>query len=122
MANDVIMYNTEDGKTKIELHLRNHMVWLSQLEIAELFQTSKQNISKHIKSILADRELDEKVVVNYQLMTTQHGAIKGKISRKSANEKVDNEFKKYQDKHHEVTRVDKDYFDALTKNVKQLKK
>lgn len=54
-------------------------VWLNQLQIAELFQTTKQNISKHIKAILEDGELEEKMVVNYQLTTTKHGAIKGKV-------------------------------------------
>lgn len=79
MRNDIILYNTEDGKSKIELHVENETVWLSQLELAELFQTSKQNISKHIKSIFEDGELDEEVVVNYKLTTTQHGAISNKL-------------------------------------------
>ena len=76
--NNIIIYNTEDGKAKINLILDNGSVWLSQSEIAELFQTTKQNISKHIKAIFSDGELDEKVVINYQLTTTQHGAMKGK--------------------------------------------
>ena len=85
MANDIIIYTTDDGKASIELHLDNGTVWLTQLELAELFQTSKQNISKHIKAIFEDGELDEKVVVNYQLTTTQHGAMAGKTqSRKTA--------------------------------------
>lgn len=46
MENNLILYNTEDGQTKIELHLQDGTVWLSQLEIAELFQTTKQNISR----------------------------------------------------------------------------
>ena len=65
MNKDLIIYNTEDGKAKISLTLQDGTVWLNQLQIAELFQTTKQNISKHIKAIFADGELDEKVVVNY---------------------------------------------------------
>ena len=61
MNNEIIIYNTE---------------------IAELFDTTKQNISKHIKAIFEDRELNREVVVNYQLTTTQHGAIKGKTQTK----------------------------------------
>lgn len=81
----VILYRTEDGRSSIELHLDNGTVWLNQLELAELFQTSKQNISKHIKAIFADGELDKKAVVNYQLITTQHGAMTGKTqSRQTA--------------------------------------
>ncbi|WP_216404444.1 RhuM family protein [Arcanobacterium phocae] len=83
MKNDIIIYNTEDGKAKIELHVEKDTVWLNQEELAELFQTSKQNVSKHIKSIFSDGELDEKVVVNYKLTTTRHGAIKDKTQRRS---------------------------------------
>ena len=82
MSNDMIIYNTEDGKSKISLKMENGTVWLSQLEIAELFETTKQNVSKHIKAIFEDGELLEKVVVNYQLITTQHGVIKEKIQMK----------------------------------------
>lgn len=90
MSNDLIIYNTEDGKAKINLKLEDGTIWLSQLEIAELFQSSKQNISKHIKAILSDGELDEKVVVNYKLTTTRHGAIQGKVqSRKVAYYNLD---------------------------------
>ncbi len=73
MRNEMIIYNTDDGLTKVELHLKDGTIWLSQLEIAELFQTSKQNISKHIAAIFADGELDEKAVVNYQLTTANDG-------------------------------------------------
>jgi len=79
---DMILYQTDDGQSKIELHLQDGTVWLSQLELAELFQTTKQNISKHIKAIFDDEELEETVVVNYQLTTTQHGAIEGKTQTK----------------------------------------
>lgn len=82
MNKDLIIYNTEDGQAKISLTLQDGTVWLNQLQIAELFQTTKQNISKHIKAIFADGELDEKVVVNYQLTTTKHGAIEGKMQHK----------------------------------------
>lgn len=73
VLNNVIFYSTEDGETKIELHLQEGTVWLSQLEIAELFQTSKQNVSKHIKAIFDDSELDEKATVNYQLTVQKEG-------------------------------------------------
>lgn len=73
MKNNIILYNTEDGESKIELHLQDGSVWLSQLEIAELFQTTKQNISKHIKAIIDDGELDQNSVVNYQLTTASDG-------------------------------------------------
>ena len=90
MSNELIIYNTEDGKAKINLKLEDGTIWLSQLEIAELFQSSKQNISKHIKAVFSDGELDEKVVVNYKLTTTRHGAMQGKVqSRKVAYYNLD---------------------------------
>ena len=82
MGNDIIIYNTEDGKTKINLQYEDGTVWLSQLEIAELFQTTKQNVSKHVKAIFLEGELEEKVVVNYKLTTTKHGAIANKKQSK----------------------------------------
>ena len=79
---EIILYQTDDGESKIELHLQDGTVWLSRLELAELFQTSRQNIEKHIKAIFEDEELNEKVVSNYRLLTTQHGAIEGKVQSK----------------------------------------
>lgn len=70
---NVIIYTTEDGATRIDLRLENGTVWLSQLEIAELFKTSKQNISKHIQAIFDDQELDEKATVNQQLTVQKEG-------------------------------------------------
>ncbi|AJC67576.1 virulence RhuM family protein [Dickeya zeae] len=70
---DVIIYTTEDGITNIDLRLENGTVWLSQLQIAELFQTTKQNISKHIQAIYDDQELDEKATVNHELTVQKEG-------------------------------------------------
>ncbi len=70
---DVIFYTTDDGATKIDLRLENGTVWLSQLEIAELFQTTKQNISKHIQAIYDENELEEKATVNHQLTVQNEG-------------------------------------------------
>ena len=87
MSNDMIIYNTEDGKSKISLKLENGTVWLSQLEIAELFETTKQNVSKHIKAIFEDGELLEKATVNYQL-TVQNEGIR-EVRRKVAYYNLD---------------------------------
>ena len=87
MSNDMIIYNTEDGKSKISLKLENGTVWLSQLEIAELFEITKQNVSKHIKAIFEDGELLEKATVNYQL-TVQNEGIR-EVRRKVAYYNLD---------------------------------
>lgn len=71
--NNVILYTTEDGLAQFTLRELGQQLWLTQLEIAELYQTSKQNISKHIKAILAENELAENSVVNFQLTTAADG-------------------------------------------------
>lgn len=70
---EVILYTTDDGITSIDLQLEDGTVWLSQLELAELFQTSKQNISKHIKAIYSDQELSEAATVNQKLTVQNEG-------------------------------------------------
>lgn len=77
---EVILYTTDDGATKIDLRFEDGTVWLTQLELAELFQTSKQNISKHIKAIFDDQELSESATVN-QKLTVQNEGGRG-VSRK----------------------------------------
>ncbi|AOF52953.1 hydroxyacid dehydrogenase [Rodentibacter caecimuris] len=71
--NNIIIYTTEDGLSQFTLRELGSQLWLSQLEIAELYQTTKQNISKHIKAILAENELSEHSVVNFQLTTATDG-------------------------------------------------
>ena len=82
MNKEIIIYTTDDGKAKINLQKEHGTVWLSQTEIAELFQTTKQNISKRIKAIFDDGELNPQVVVNYKLITTRHGAMPDKVQSK----------------------------------------
>ena len=54
-ANDFLLYQTEDGRTRIEVRLQDESVWLTQATLTELFQNSKQNISLHIQNILRGR-------------------------------------------------------------------
>ncbi len=75
---NIILYQTEDGKSKIEVTLCNDTVWLNTSQMAELFQRNKSTISRHIKNIFADNELDPEVVVAKFATTTRHGAIEGK--------------------------------------------
>lgn len=71
--NDLILYTTEDGKSQIKLRTDLGTVWLTQLEMAELFQTTKQNVAKHLKAIFVEQELDQDSVVNQQLTTASDG-------------------------------------------------
>lgn len=70
---DLILYSTEDGLAQFTLREMNGQVWLTQLELGELYQSSKQNISKHIQAVLADGELAQAAVVNSKLTTAADG-------------------------------------------------
>ena len=60
---EILLYQTEDGQTKIDVRLEDETVWLSQVQMAELFQTTKQNISLHIKNVFEEVELQENATV-----------------------------------------------------------
>ena len=70
---ELILYQTEDGMAQINLRAIEGTVWLSQLELAALFDTSKQNISVHLKNIFEDNELSEDSVVKDSLTTAADG-------------------------------------------------
>ena len=73
MENELIIYNTDDGKADVKLYSRDGVIWMSQQQMALLFDTSKQNISLHILNILQDKELYEKSVVKDYLTTAGDG-------------------------------------------------
>ena len=75
---NILIYQSENGHTRIDVRLEQETVWLTQQQLCELYQTSKSNISEHIKHIFEDGELEENVVVRKFRTTTQHGAILGK--------------------------------------------
>ena len=65
----ILIYTSDDGQVKIEVRLEDENVWLTQNAMAELFNTTKQNISLHIKNIFKEKELDENSVVKENLTT-----------------------------------------------------
>ncbi len=70
---EILIYQTEDGRTKIDVKFENETVWLTQAQLCELYQTSKSNISEHIKHIFEEEELDEKSVVRKFRTTAADG-------------------------------------------------
>ena len=74
-TNEIIIYQPEDS-IKLEVRLEDDTVWLTQAQMAELFQTSKQNISLHTHNVFKEKELDEKATVKYSLTVQQEGARK----------------------------------------------
>lgn len=70
---EIVIYQTEDGQTKIDVYIADDTVWLSQAQMVELFQTTKQNVSLHIKNIFSEGELDSPSVVKDSLTTASDG-------------------------------------------------
>lgn len=66
---ELILYTTENGRSQIKLRAQAQTVWLTQLEIAELFDATKQNISLHLKNVFEDGELDADSIVKESLTT-----------------------------------------------------
>ena len=77
LNNQIIIYQTEDGQTQVDVRMENDMIWLTRQQIASLFGRDYKTISKHINNALKE-ELAGSVVVAKFANTTQHGAIKGK--------------------------------------------
>lgn len=71
---ELILYTTEDGKASVQLRAEDGTVWLSQMELADLFQTTKQNVSLHIQNILEENELAEAATVKESLTVQTEGA------------------------------------------------
>lgn len=70
---ELVLYTSDDGRTRLDLRIEGQTVWLTQIEIAELFQTTKQNVSFHAKNIFKDEELIEDSVVKDSLTTAADG-------------------------------------------------
>lgn len=70
---NIIIYNTDDGKSSVSLYAKDGNIWMNQSQIAELFDTSIPNVSMHIKSILKEKELRRKSVVKDFLTTASDG-------------------------------------------------
>lgn len=70
---ELILYRSDDGQAEIQLRVQGDSVWLTQAEMADLFDTSKQNISLHVRNILKEKELSESAVVKENLTTAADG-------------------------------------------------
>lgn len=77
-SNQIIIYQTDDGQTQIDVRMENEMIWLTRQQIANLFGRDYKTISKHINNALKE-ELAGAVVVAKYANTTRHGALEGKV-------------------------------------------
>lgn len=71
--NQIIIYNTDDGKASVILYAKDGNIWMNQNQMAELFATSIPNVSMHISNILKEGELDENSVIKDYLTTASDG-------------------------------------------------
>ena len=78
LFNNFVIFQTTSGKVNIDVFFQNETLWLTQKKMAELFEVNVPAISKHLKKIFEEGELDKKVVVSILENTTKHGAIEGK--------------------------------------------
>lgn len=72
-TNDVLLYQSPEGQTQLEVHLQDETVWLTQAQMAELFDTTKQNVSLHTRNAFRENELEEISVVKDSLTTATDG-------------------------------------------------
>ena len=77
--NQIVIYETEDGQTQIDVRLEGETVWLTQAQMVDLFQTTKQNVSLHVGNVFKEGELEETATVKKYLTVQQEG--KRKVSR-----------------------------------------
>lgn len=83
--NDIIIYKTSDGETSIDVNLRNDTVWLSQAQMAELFQKDRTVIGRHIKNIFREGELEESLVCAKFASTKDYGRREGFSQKTETN-------------------------------------
>ena len=76
----IVIYQTEDGQTQIDVRLENETVWLTQAQMVELFQTTKQNVSLHLNNLYKEGELQKEGTVKEYLTVQQEG--KRRVSRR----------------------------------------
>ena len=81
ITSEIVLYQPDES-ISLEVKLDQETVWLTQAQMVELFQTSKQNVSLHISNIFKEGELLQEMVVKESLTTTSHGAIPGKFQQK----------------------------------------
>ena len=122
----VILYQSEDGRTKLNVRLEGHTVWLSQKQLTELYGKAKGTISEHIKHIFEDGELEEISVVRYFRTTATDGksyevahynldmVLPADLAKAHAEQEFI-EFRKQEDQHLESD------FDQAVKNLPQPK-
>ncbi|OGV68180.1 MAG: hypothetical protein A2498_15015 [Lentisphaerae bacterium RIFOXYC12_FULL_60_16] len=129
-GSEIILYQTEDGRNRIEVRLENETVWLTQQLMAELFQTTKQNIGQHLKNVFAEGELRQDSVVKKSFTTAVDGKqyetlfynLDGSISHEMARELAESEYDKFHARRIAESRTALSDFDKTVKRIAPARK
>lgn len=79
---EIVIFNTDSGDVKVQIDAINETIWMTQKGMSELFDVSVSTISRHIKNIFEDGELEEKVVVAKNAITLSMELLTGKLKRR----------------------------------------
>jgi hypothetical protein len=116
---DLLLYQTEDGRTRIQVRMENETVWLTQKLMADLFQKDVRTINEHIRNIYEEGELSPEATIRKFRIVQKHA---GKISHEAAIEKARNEYQKFRKQMlEEPTPVERHFIEAI-REVKKLEK
>jgi hypothetical protein len=81
-GSEIVFYQTEDGRGRIEVRLEDNTVWLTQRLMADLFQTTVANVNIHLKNIFTEGEVDEGSAIKEYLITAADGELNAEATRK----------------------------------------
>jgi len=73
ITNDVLFYQLPDGQTQLQVQLQDETLWLTQAQMAELFDVSRPNVTMHLRNVFKEEELEEKAVGKESLLTAADG-------------------------------------------------
>ena len=124
-AGEIVFYQSEEDELRLEVKLEDESVWLSQQQMADLFQTSRTNVVEHIKHIYDEQELDENLTCRNFRQVRKEGSREvardisyynlldnaGTVSSREALEKAEKEYRKYQTE--TISPVEAEYLRAV---------
>lgn len=115
LQNNFLLYNTANNQVNVAVFLQDETVWLTQKSLSELFDTSTQNITIHLKNIYEDAELNEEATCKEILQVQMEG--KGKISKLQADKKAVKEYDSFNKTQKIISDFDKEIKKLGKKNT-----
>jgi len=116
---DLLLYQTEDGRTRIQVRMENETVWLTQKLMADLFQKDVRTINEHIRNIYEEGELSPEATIRKFRIVQKHA---GKISHEAAIEKARSEYEKFRKQMLDASSPVERHFLEAVREVKEMEK